>query len=100
MASNTRRLKLVSSNFGESPNKDEPCHDPKLRIRFFRNLALVATATSILYIPPIYDRIAKVSEKIVASFNSEDSAPRVQDGDFCYVEGAVDGTPDETTGEC
>ena len=65
-----------------------------------KNLALVATATSILYIPPIYDRIAKVSEKIVASFNSEDSAPRVQDGDFCYVDGAVDGTPDETTGEC
>jgi len=44
--------------------------------------------------------VQELPRKIVTSFNAEDDAPRIQVGGFCYVDGTVDGIPDETTGEC
>lgn len=94
-----RHLHLVPSIPEQSQGEDSFRCDPKLRRRVWRRVVALALVSPLVLIGSCNDSVREFPGKVVASFNSDD-APRIQDGGFCYVDGAVDGIPDETTAEC
>jgi hypothetical protein len=95
-----RHLHLVPRIPEQSQDRDSSRCDPKLRKRVLRRAVALAVVSTLVVFGSRNDSVREFPGKIVASFNAEDDAPRIQVGDFCYVDGTVDGIPDDTTGEC
>ena len=95
-----RHLHLVPRIPEQSQGEDSFRCDPKLRKRVLRRAVALAVVSTLVVFGSRNDSVREFPGKIVASFNAEDDAPRIQVGDFCYVDGTVDGIPDDTTGEC
>ena len=95
-----RHLHLVPRTPEESQDRGSSRWDSNLRSRMKRNVRILTGLSTFVILGLSCEPVQELPRKIVTSFNAEDDAPRIQVGDFCYVDGTVDGIPDDTTGEC